>query len=105
MRVRRLRWMQSWARDPDNNAKWLAATFGTMEAEAAPTYVLGEGVRPSSKPLALRVFEGLRALSVIDDSGWALEVAGEDLLIIFKVDEMGWKSSLTRTCPSSQPPG
>ena len=57
---RRLKWMQAWARDANDNRQLLAAIFGNLKFEDGPTVVDGR-VQSDANPWAKRVVEDLKA--------------------------------------------
>ena len=73
LRVRRLRWAQGWAKDPENNAQVLAAYFGQMREEKQPSMLDDGTLLDTANRWALRFQEDMEKLTDIEDGDYLMK--------------------------------
>ena len=66
--VRRLRWYQSWARDPQGHAQIICAVLGKMRCEATETLDAEGRVAAGANPWLLQMMKDLQEFAEGDDA-------------------------------------
>ena len=85
-RVRRLRWYQSWARNPTEHTQELAAVLGDARAEKGKYKCLNEDGtlnEEGANPWARRLLEDVEALAALDDASDFVERLAERIKLLF----------------------
>ena len=85
LRIRCLKLLQRWAKDPWKHHQVITAVFGIMWCDEGPTVDAESGLSCSANSYAKLFWEDLQSLAALDSACWLVDIAGNDVMSFFTV--------------------